>query len=253
MKYHERLIRMSAKLLIRPRWADDADTSDMLSDMLNAKQLSLELRSDTPRLKALDDEGRLHVTSLASTPDIDLQNEIVEVGAFASSLQSFALNPQMLAYHDMAQPVGLWPEQKITAAGLVLSGFISSARPDIQRLVLDGVLAHASVGFYVRNRDWDDDLDVLRITDLELIEASLVPIPANPYTFVEAAKAWRDGEVVRLRAAPETPAERPDPEPPPAATEKDDDADLGPALDAIEAGAARIGSALASAAAAVSE
>lgn len=145
------------------------------------------------KAKALDENGRLRVASLASTPDIDEHGEIVEVSAFASSIESFGKNPVMLAYHKMDEPVGIWDAQSITGAGLAVEGFISNGRPDIQQLVLDGVIKHTSIGFFVRDIDWDEELQVLRITDLDLIEVSLVPIPANRSTTLDvlsAAKGW---------------------------------------------------------------
>lgn len=141
-------------------------------------------------LSARDDEGRLRIRILSSTPDIDEMNEIVEVDAFRSSLGSYNERPILLAYHDMGQPVGLAPA-RITSEGLLHDdAFVSSARPDVQQLVLDGVLAAASIGFMVKRMEYDEELEVGRIKDLELIEVSLVPIPANRSTFVEAARGW---------------------------------------------------------------
>lgn len=141
-------------------------------------------------LKATDDGGKLRLRILSSTADIDAHNEIVERSAFKSSLAAYNELPVLLAYHDMKQPVGLAPAE-ITDAGLVhREAFISDGRPDIQRLVLDGVLTKASIGFVIKEAKWDDKLELVRITDLELLEVSLVPIPANRYTFVEAAEGW---------------------------------------------------------------
>lgn len=144
------------------------------------------------QVKAIGDDGKLHLTTLASTPEIDEMNEIVEPEAFVSSIKSFGEVPIMLAYHDMKQPCGRWDEQKIDKRGLTLSGFISGGRPDIQQLVLDGVVAHTSIGFYVKDQEWDDTLQVMRIKDLELVEVSLVPVPANRGTYIELGSALKD-------------------------------------------------------------
>jgi HK97 family phage prohead protease len=170
---------------------------------------------DGRSVKALDAEGRLNLTTLASTPDIDEVNEIVEPEAFASSIDRYAEIPVMLAYHDMKQPVGLWPEQSISAQGLALSGFISGGRPDVQKLVLDGVIAHTSIGFFVKDRAWDDELEVMRIKDLDLVEVSLVPIPANRSTFItlgESLAEWRDRETraFKNQRSPEVPDPAPE-------------------------------------------
>lgn len=165
-------------------------------------------------LKATGEDGKLRLRILSSTADIDAHGEIVERDAFRSSLDAYNELPILLAYHDMKQPVGLAPAE-ITSAGLVhREAFISDARPDIQRLVLDGVLTKASIGFMVREARWDEKLELVRITDLELLEVSLVPIPANRYTFVEAAKGWSKtfGKAWH-DAAPVVPSDRPREEP----------------------------------------
>ena len=189
--------------------------------------------------KALDADGKLQLSSLASTPDIDEMDEIVEPSAFASSIERFAEVPVMLAFHDMKQPVGLWPRQKISAAGLALDGFISAGRPDIQKLVLDGVIAHTSIGFFVKDVEWDDELEVLRIKDLDLVEVSLVPIPANRSTFITLKASFDDWQTratkAHLQAIPllkkifASPAPQPAPE------------DQGPQLPDLDELIARIG------------
>jgi HK97 family phage prohead protease len=163
-------------------------------------------------LKATDDTGRLGLRILSSTADIDAHGEIVERSAFESSLEAYNALPILLAYHDMKQPVGLAPA-KITPDGLMHpEAFVSNGRPDIQRLVLDGVLSKASIGFMVREAVWDEKLELVRITDLELLEVSLVPLPANRYTFVEAAKGWAE-TFGKAAAGPRVPSEIPKEEP----------------------------------------
>jgi HK97 family phage prohead protease len=232
------LLRMHAKIRIRPVWDDGGEQT-----IYEAKEL-LAMQADRPKLKALDENGRLNVTIMASTPDIDETGEIVEVTAFSSSIEKYNDNPKLLAYHDMKQPVGLAPG-RITKAGLLLEGFVSSARPDIQQLVLDGVLSHASIGFFPKEVEWDEELDVLRHLDLELIENSLVPIPANLSTWVtvDDVKSWRSATARKTQ--PETPAERPEPEPEREPEPADDTGLPDEILAGLTSGVARVGSSLA--------
>jgi len=246
---YARLIRIHGRVKIRPTWEAPGNVED-----LDAKQLALALK-DQPRLKAIDDQGRLNLTIMASTPDIDSQNEIVEVSAFASSFDQYNANPILTAYHDLKQPVGLAPAE-MTKGGLVQRGFISSARPDIQQLVLDGVLAFASIGFFPIKMEWDDELDVMRHLDLEHIETALVPVPANLHTWVTIndVKAWRSAEIAS-KALPEVPAERPEAvaavTEPTSPAEPDDGAELELMLAGIENSVVGIGSALAGVASAM--
>jgi len=170
----------------------------------------LELRPHGAKA-ARDESGRLAIRSLMSTPSIDEMQEIVEVGAFKSSLAKFMERPRMLAYHDMMQPVGNWTRLELAEGGLSGEGFISSARPDIQQLVIDEVLDGASIGFFINEAEYDEEMELFRIKDLELVEVSLVPIPANRDTFVEVAKAWTREKALKLkerRKAGEKPAAR---------------------------------------------
>jgi HK97 family phage prohead protease len=170
---------------------------------------------ENPKASPFDDQGRLWVSSLASTPDIDDVGDVVLPSAFQSSIDRFGEIPLMLAYHDMRQPVGLWPKQEITKRGLELEGFISGARPDIQRLVLDDVVGKASIGFLLKEDGikYDEDLEIFKITDMTLVEVSLVPIPANrntDVTVMSALKSWcaeKTLERAKVREAPDAPEE----------------------------------------------
>lgn len=130
-------------------------------------------------------DGRLYIRSLASTPDIDDANEIVEPEAFRNTLAKFAKNPVMLFCHDMRQPCGMWDKQEITSAGLILEGWISSARQDVQTLVRDGVVKKASIGYRVNKYEASTNGDEpTRLLEVDLYEVSLVPLPANDNTYV---------------------------------------------------------------------
>jgi hypothetical protein len=90
----------------------------------------------------------------------------------------------------------------------------------IQEKILDGVLKKSSIGFFPKAVDWDDEQELWRITDLELFETSLVPVPANPGTFVEIARrsleSIKSGDPRRWRALTgRLPAVVPDEEPAP--------------------------------------
>lgn len=254
---HLRLITIHTKIKVCPVWESIDGQGKGIGEPTDPAQLSLALKTgeaDGRRLKMLDENGRLNISILASTPDIDSQDEIVEVSAFASSSEEYNANPILTAYHDLKQPVGKAPSE-MTKAGLMQRGFVSSARPDIQQLVLDGVLQFASIGFIPKVMEWDEDLDVLRHLDLTHLETALVPIPANLHTWVtvDDVRKWRDGNT-RRKAPPEIPVERPEPEakeiPTPPA-EPDDGQELDAIVDNIAAVTARIGSSLAGIAGAV--
>jgi hypothetical protein len=200
-------------------------------------------------LELRDPEGRLPIRLLSSTPDIDLDGEIVEPAGAAEFLEEHNRNPVLLAYHDMKQPAGmapiriakdgLWsdPLSKSNPGGAFISLHAGTHPGQIQGLVMDGSLPGASLGFVPVGVEFDEDLEVLRHVKFKIIEKSLVPLPANPSTFVEAVTAWGKSFAKSWRPGAPTPEPEPEPEraevPPPAIF------DLGPSIrTAVEMGKA---------------
>src|SRR6516165_351426 len=103
-------------------------------------------------------------------------------------LRAFARNPIALWAHRSDQPIGRWAnlrvENKSLRGHLALAPAGTSARIDeIRKLVEAGILKAVSVGF----RSIEDELldkknpfSGMRFLKQELIECSLVSIPANP-------------------------------------------------------------------------
>ena len=148
------------------------------------------------RLKAVDDQGRLWLKAYVINP-----REIVEAygirvawDAFEKTLDRFRERPRMLAHHDVAQPVGNWPETTMARDGFSARGFVSSARPDVQQLTMDGAL-DVSAGFVVEGAEWNKDLEILDIKQASLFEISLVAIPAMTSSFLDVVAGWSPDEV----------------------------------------------------------
>jgi HK97 family phage prohead protease len=132
------------------------------------------------RVKASSD-GAVRIVGLANTPKLDRMKEVIEIGAFTRTLDIFATNPIMLAQHDPNRPIGYFDELTITPGGLLVRGVVVSGTPaadQAQALIKQGVWRTFSIGF----RELDgfyDEAETYHITDLELLEISLVSIPAN--------------------------------------------------------------------------
>lgn len=141
-----------------------------------------------------DDDGNKSfvIEGWASTGDQDLDDEIIVPGAFESSLKSFVEKGRMLFMHDWwKQPVGKWLTGEIKDKGLWVSGIVADTTDglDIQKLIELEALDSLSVGFRVIKDEYDYDEDIRTIVDLELLEVSIVNIPANPNAVFEMAKA----------------------------------------------------------------
>jgi HK97 family phage major capsid protein/HK97 family phage prohead protease len=107
-------------------------------------------------------------------------------------LDNFKQNPMALFNHNSSFPIGTWEDVKVQGGRLVgklkLAARGTSDRIDeIISLVEQGILRAVSVGFSPIERKPLDDGGI-RFTKQELLETSLVSIPANPAA-VQLAKS----------------------------------------------------------------
>ncbi|KAB0679517.1 HK97 family phage prohead protease [Aureimonas leprariae] len=137
-----------------------------------------------------DDAGE--ITGLAwpfGTPD--RVGDMIEKGAFADA----ALPVPMLFGHNPNDPVGVWTHVQETAEGLAVKGRllvddVPRAR-EVRALVAAGTLGGLSIGFSTKKaapRVSNGRTVGRTISSLELVEISLVTIPAHPGARVTSAK-----------------------------------------------------------------
>lgn len=137
-----------------------------------------------------------------STDAEDRYGEVVDQATW--QLGNFGLNPVALYAHNSRElPIG-----RAKDVGVVdgeLRGTIVFASADgnpraenVWKLVQEGVLRAVSVGFYSHSYRWEqiDDRERLVLSDNELIEISVVPIPANP----EALARMRERAIASAKA-----------------------------------------------------
>lgn len=132
------------------------------------------------------------------TPDRD-NDIIVQAGI---NLDSFMQNPVALAFHNSRSwPLGSWSniEKILNGRPKRLEGdlnFIPEGDDvDADRMakhVAAGTIRACSIGFIPmklrqRERDNDDSWPGYEITESELVECSIVPIPANPQAIIKDA------------------------------------------------------------------
>lgn len=121
----------------------------------------------------------------------DRAGDVIVRGAFAKSLsehKAAGSTPGMLWAHDMAEPVGRWQSFSEDAKGLKAEGKLTldvSRGRDAHALMKDGALS-LSIGYRVRQDGYDRNTRMLK--EIELLEVSLVAVPANPHARVTAVK-----------------------------------------------------------------
>lgn len=150
---------------------------------------------DTPlTFKEVDsDSEELIIEGFASTVDKDRMGDIIVSDAWnEKALQAYAQNPVILAFHRHDRPIGKATDVKAGKNGLTLKAYISKAAGEIRELIKDGILKAFSVGFIVKDADYDMEKDIFLIKEVELLEVSVVSVPANPYATFNVSKSFKD-------------------------------------------------------------
>lgn len=161
------------------------------------------------------DSGKIIIEWYASTPDIDSYNSIIDTEAIAGGMDRYMKNPVILLWHDMDKPIGTMISHNIDLTGLRIKAEISQDTDGIMKAIKDGVVKWFSMGFYALEWSYQtkqgvplsalseteidslsyDDI-VRKITKIELLEISVVSLPANPntlFTLTRALKQFFDG------------------------------------------------------------
>lgn len=163
------------------------------------KPMNKSLYFNTPfKVKSSEEEGEqpLRIEGYASTSAIDRHGDVVEASAWKNpkAMENYINNPIILAYHDHTKPIGKMVDYETDSKGLRIVAEISKAAGEIYDLVKDGVLRTFSIGFMVKDADWDEKKDVFRIKDVELFETSVVSVPANATAGFDIAKSFENDE-----------------------------------------------------------
>jgi len=143
-----------------------------------------------------EDNGVLRIKGYASTSDTDRAGDVVLPSAWSSTgLDNFKLNPIILFNHNYNKPIGRAVELEIDAKGLLITCEISSAAGEIKALIKDGVLTTFSVGFMIKQADYNETTDGYIIKEAELYEVSVVSVPCNQGAVFSISKSLKPDEL----------------------------------------------------------
>lgn len=129
--------------------------------------------------------------------NVDSYDDIIAPGAFAASIaehKAAGTMPVMLWNHDaMAMPIGVWTSFEEDDYGLKMSGaFLDTvAGRDAYMIAKAGAVTGLSIGYIVTASEIEkrDGKTVRVITEVKLIEVSLVTFPANDLARVDDVKS----------------------------------------------------------------
>ncbi len=128
----------------------------------------------------------------------DRGGDVVRAGAFARSLRRGARAVPLLWQHAPGRPIGRVDYLKEDRRGLRVIGRLSAgaAGREAAALLKEGTLAGLSFGYRVRAAAGEGPRE---LTDLELVEISLVTLPMQPRARVHAVETSGEGHSARPR------------------------------------------------------
>ena len=140
---------------------------------------------------------------------VDLDNDVVEPGAFAESIATGTAAAGVLIFgqhDDRKEPLGRSMELREDATGLFVKGQISDTAMgrDYRQLIKDGVLDQMSIGYVAQEYDVDTN-NVRHLRKVDLLEISIVNYPANTEAKIES---YKGGHTQMKTAKEQTPPSR---------------------------------------------
>lgn len=138
-------------------------------------------------------EKAFKIAGYANTSDKDRTGDIVLPEAWTKGIDNFRRNPILLYQHDHSKPIGRVNAVTVDKKGIFVEASVSGAaerQHGVQTLINDGVLKSFSVGFRVKDADYDKRSDTFVIKNVELLEISVVSVPANQNSLFSVRKSF---------------------------------------------------------------
>jgi HK97 family phage prohead protease/HK97 family phage major capsid protein len=159
---------------------------------IKGKVLRLDslFQKSSPLPTASETIDSIFIEGYANTTNVDRSGDVIPKTVWEAGLQNYLKNPIILAYHDHDEPVGRMVDYRIEDKGLFIKARISAAAEDVFNLVKDGVLTAFSVGFIIKDATYDKTTDLFVIKELELLEISVVSVPANQDSTFSLSKSF---------------------------------------------------------------
>ena len=162
------------------------------------KKFQINSLFDVVEKEQSDDNSPLTIKGYANTVSKDRAGDVIVKEAWEKgAMDDYLKNPIVLAFHDYSRPVGTTVSHSVTDKGLEIVAEISKAAGEVYNLIKDGVLKTFSVGFSIKDADYDREEDTFFIKDLSLYEISVVSVPANQNSTFSLAKAFDSEEAYK--------------------------------------------------------
>lgn len=169
------------------------------------------LNFDFKVLSVKDASQECIVEGYANTKDKDRVGDVVLPSAFEASLPTYLKNPVLLENHNWDRIAGVTKTAEVTDNGLFIRARISDTRMDLKTQIREGCLSTFSIGYNELDADFDEASKTKIIKNLELLEISIVSVPANPQARFQEVSGNQNIEAPKdgVKPASDTPTEAP--------------------------------------------
>lgn len=175
--------------------------------MLHVKHGQLmKTRDFELQVKAVEDDGTF--SGYGSIFGVeDSYGEVVQQGAFADSLKEIKAKGRpvpVLWQHSTRDPIGTYEELKEDKKGLFVKGKLLiddlPLAKQAHALMKAGAVSGLSIGYLVRESNYDEKTKIRTLLKLDLMEISIVTFPAADDARIDAVKAKiTRGEHITIR------------------------------------------------------
>lgn len=148
-------------------------------------------------VKAVREDSNLFIEGYASVFGVvDSYNDIVVKGAFTNTLINDAKRVKFCWQHNMDDVIGKIIEMREDERGLWFKAKISntSKGKDVAILVEDNALDEVSFAYRTKKYLMDEETDIRKLLEVELIEISLVTRAANPEAVITSTEKKSEEE-----------------------------------------------------------
>ena len=135
----------------------------------------------------------LKIAGYANTIVKDRAGDVVTAQAWAKGVENYRRNPVLLYQHKHENPIGRVEKITVDKKGIFVEAAVSEAAEKnhgVQTLIKDGALKSFSVGFRVKDGKYNREDDSMTITDVELLEISVVSVPCNQDSLFSIRKSF---------------------------------------------------------------
>jgi HK97 family phage prohead protease len=159
---------------------------------------NLEYKFITGAVEDIDTNKRVVTGYLSKFGNIDLDNDIMDKGAFTKTLQERKSNIFFLNQHNWSQPHGKFATLEVDEYGLK---FESNPLPDTTysndtlKLYEAGIIKEHSVGFLTMKSEYIRETDKRVIKEVKLYEGSNVTLGANPDAIFTGLKSFTKEDI----------------------------------------------------------